>query len=278
GRTVKNVTGYDLTSLLTGSEGTLAIITEITLSLLPKPSNYRTALVGFDKLDNACQTVADLVANGVIPATLELMDNYTIVCVENAHHFGLPVDMDAILLIEVDGNERQVDEDIAQVEEVCQKNHSSMIRIAQNEEERENLWAARRAVAGAVLQLGPTKISEDATVPRSQIPEMVRRLKEISQRYQLHMPIYGHAGDGNLHPNIVTDKTNAEEMKKVHAAIEEIFKAALDLGGTLSGEHGIGSMKKPFMTWEMGEEGVKYLQAIKKAVDPNNILNPGKVI
>jgi len=278
GRTVKNVTGYDITSLLTGSEGTLGIITEITLSLLPKPAEKRTALVGFDKMSEAAHTVSDMVASGVIPATLEIMDKVTIRCVENSLKMGLPLDVEAVLLIEVDGRKSQVEEEIILVEEVCRRNHCVMIKIATNEAERNGLWAARRAVSGAVIQLNPTKISEDATVPRSKIPAMVERVKEISQKYDIHLPLYGHAGDGNLHPTIVTDSTNPEEMARVEKAIEEIFHAALEMNGTLSGEHGIGILKRPFLVWEVGEVGLRYLQAIKKAVDPNNILNPGKVI
>ncbi len=278
GRTVKNVTGFDLTSLITGCEGTLGVITEITLTLIPKPSHYRTALVSFADIMDASQTVADMVAAGVIPATLELMDNTTIRCVENAYHIGLPTDAGAILLIEVDGGKTQVDEDIVKVEALCRQNHCGMIQVAQNDEERENLWQARRSVSAAVVQLGPTKISEDATVPRSQIPEMVRRLCEIGKKYHIELSIYGHAGDGNLHPNIICDKTNAEAMERVEQATDEIFEAALELGGTLSGEHGIGLMKRPYMAWEMGEAGMQYLRNIKRAVDPHNILNPGKVI
>lgn len=278
GRTVKNVTGYDLTSLLTGSEGTLGIITEITLSLLPKPAEKRTALVGFDKISDAARTVSDMVASGVIPATLEIMDKVTIRCVENSLKMGLPLDVEAVLLIEVDGRKSQVEEEIILVEEVCRRNHCVMLKVASTEAERNSLWAARRAVSGAVIQLNPTKISEDATVPRSKIPAMVERVNEISSKYRIHLPLYGHAGDGNLHPTILTDSTNAEEMARVEEAIEEIFKAALEFNGTLSGEHGIGILKRPFLVWEVGEAGLRYLQAIKKAVDPNNILNPGKVI
>ncbi len=277
GRTVKNVTGYNLTGLLTGSEGTLGIVTEITLKLLPLPAQKRTALVGFASIDDAARTVSAIVKAGVIPATLEMMDNVTIRCVENKVQMGLPTDVEAILLIEVDGSPAQVNGDIKMVEAICQEHNCAMIQVATKQEDRDRLWQARRAVSSAIVQLNPTKISEDATVPRSRIPDMVRALRQIAEKYQLQMPIFGHAGDGNLHPNIVTNKENKEEMERVEQAIEEIFQAALSMDGTLSGEHGIGLMKKPYMEMAMGKEGLDYLRAIKRAVDPNNILNPGKV-
>lgn len=277
GRTVKNVTGYDLTRLLTGSEGTLGIITEITVRLLPKPKEKNTALVIFNKLEDAATTVTAIIRNGVVPATLELMDAMTIECVEKQNHLGLPLDAEAVLLIEVDGGKNQVAEDIKAIEDICRENKCREIQVASIVEEREKLWKARRAVSSAIVQLSPTKISEDATVPRSQIPEMVRRLRKIAEKYQLILPVFGHAGDGNLHPNILADKNNKEQMERVEKAVAEIFQSALELRGTLSGEHGIGIMKKPYLQWELGEVGLGYLRAIKHAVDPNNILNPGKV-
>ncbi|ATW27620.1 glycolate oxidase subunit GlcD [Candidatus Formimonas warabiya] len=277
GRTVKNVTGYDLTRLLTGSEGTLGIVTEITVRLLPKPKEIRTALVVFDELEDAATTVTAIIRQGVIPATLEVMDGVTIKCVENYHHLGLPLDAEAVLLIEVDGGKNQVEEDIKEIEAICREHGCRTIQVASLAEEREKLWKARRAVSSAIVQLSPTKISEDATVPRSKIPEMVRRLRKIGEKYRLPLPVFGHAGDGNLHPNILADKNNKEQMEQVEKAVGEIFQTALELKGTLSGEHGIGIMKKAYLQWELGSAGLEYLRSIKRAVDPNNILNPGKV-
>jgi glycolate oxidase len=277
GRTVKNVTGYDLTRLLTGSEGTLGVITEITVRLIPKPKYKKTALVIFDNLDDAAKTVTVVISEGVIPATLELMDRITIACVEKNTKLGLPLDAEAILLMEVDGSDAQTTEEINIIQNICKKNNCRRIEVASTFEEREKLWKARRAVSSAIVQLKPTKISEDATVPRSKIPEMIRRLREIATKYNLNLPVFGHAGDGNLHPNIIADKSDKEEMERVEKAVSEIFEAALELGGTLSGEHGVGIMKKPYLEWELGEVGLEYLKTIKKAVDPNNILNPGKI-
>ncbi|WP_242841719.1 FAD-binding oxidoreductase [Desulfitibacter alkalitolerans] len=278
GRTVKNVTGYDLTGLLTGSEGTLGIITEAILRLLPKPKAIKTALVTFKQLEDAAAAVSGMILEGVTPTTLEIMDKITIICVERHVKLGLPLDVESILIIEVDGSETAVNEDMERVKKVCQKFNCGDFQIASGVQERDALWKARRSVSSAVVQLKPTKISEDATVPRSRIPEMVKRLNAIGKKYDLFLPVFGHAGDGNLHPNIIVDKNDKEEMQRVEKATEEIFKAALELGGTLSGEHGIGTMKKPFLELELGAVGIEYLRAIKKAVDPNNILNPGKII
>ena len=277
GRTVKNVTGYDLTRLLTGSEGTLGVVTEVTLRLIPKPKTKSTAMVAFDKLVDAARAITAIVSNGIIPVTMELMDDTTIRCVEANNKIGLPLDAEAILLIEVDGQADQVKTDIQDIAEICRKEGATKVEVATTKEDIDRLWKGRKAVSASVLQLGPTKISEDATIPRSKIPEMIMRLKEIAQKYDIKMPIYGHAGDGNLHPNIVADKDDPEEMARVAKATDEIFAAALALGGTLSGEHGIGLLKKDYMEMAYGKVGVDYLRAIKKAVDPNNILNPGKV-
>ncbi|MEW6624426.1 MAG: FAD-linked oxidase C-terminal domain-containing protein [Bacillota bacterium] len=277
GRTVKNVTGYDLTRLLTGSEGTLGIITEIIVRLLPKPQTVQTVMAIYDKIDDAAQTVTSIICRGIIPATLELMDQTTIRCVEDYLHLGLPLDAGAILLIEADGAPGQVSEEIKQIAEACQDAGCRKVQVARDAKDRGDLWKARRAVSSAIVQLKPTKISEDATVPRNKIPDMVRRLKAIADKYQLHLPVFGHAGDGNLHPNIVADKEDHEEMERVEQAVAELFQAALDLGGTLSGEHGVGLMKKPYLAWEVGDVGVEYMKAIKDAVDPKGILNPGKI-
>ncbi|SFR08559.1 FAD-binding oxidoreductase [Desulfoscipio geothermicus] len=277
GRTVKNVTGYDLTGLLTGSEGTLGIITRITLRLVPKPRAVQTALAVYNRVEDAASTVTAMIRRGIIPATLELMDRITIRCVENYLRLGLPMDAGAILLIEVDGLPAQVAEEMKLVEDACRQNSCRALQTATDAAERERLWKARRAVSTAIVQIKPTKISEDATVPRSKIPEMVERLKSIGEKYGLHLPVFGHAGDGNLHPNILVDKRDPVEMEKAEKAVQEIFRAALDLGGTLSGEHGVGLLKKPYLEWEAGAGGIEYMKAIKKAVDPRNVLNPGKI-
>ncbi|NPV28184.1 MAG: FAD-binding protein [Firmicutes bacterium] len=277
GKTVKSVTGYDLIRLYTGSEGTLGIITKIILRLIPKPEAKETMMAVYERLDDAAKTVTLTIKRGIIPVTLELMDDLTIRCVENYLQIGLPLDAEAILIIEVDGPADLVKKQTEQVAELCRASGAREIKIARNEKEREEIWAARRAVSAAVVQIKPTKISEDIAVPRSQIPQMIRRLKEIASRYQLNLVIFGHAGDGNLHPNILCDQNDPEEMERVEKAIGELFQAAVELGGTLSGEHGIGTMKAPYLKLETGEAGYEVMRAIKKALDPNNILNPGKI-
>ncbi len=277
GKTVKNVTGYDLTKLIVGSEGTLGIITEAILRLIPKPSATETAMIIFDDIVDSGRAISKILTNGILPSKLELMDQASIHAVEDFETIGLPRDAEAILLVEVDGHPLAIKDEIEKVKEICTQVGARAVKMATTKEEREELWRARKLVSPAIVKIKPTKISEDATVPRSQIPEMFKRLKQIKEKYQLHLVIFGHAGDGNLHPNIIANKHDKEEMKRVEKAVEEIFQATIELGGTLSGEHGIGMMKSPFMEMELGEIGVEMMKRIKQAWDPNNILNPGKI-
>jgi len=277
GKTVKNVTGYDLTKLIVGSEGTLGIITEAILRLIPKPPAVETAMVIFDDIVDSGRAISKILSNGILPAKMELMDQASIIAVENYEPVGLPREAEAILLIEVDGHPNAVKDEIERVKELSYSVNAREVKLATSKEEREELWRARKLVSPAIVQIKPTKISEDATVPRSQIPEMFKRLKQIKEKYQLNLVIFGHAGDGNLHPNIIADKQDKEEMKRVEQAVAEIFAITIELGGTLSGEHGIGTMKSPFMEMELGEAGLDMMKRIKQAWDPNNILNPGKI-
>jgi glycolate oxidase len=277
GKTVKNVTGYDLTRLIVGSEGTLGIVTEAILRLIPKPPARRTLLAHFQRLEDAGYAITRILSSGILPAAMELMDNACIRAVENYRPHGLPTDAEAILIIEVDGHPAAVEEEIRRCEELCLLQGAGGCKVAEDEEEREKIWMSRKLVSPAITRMGPTKISEDATVPREKIPEMMKRLKRIQEKYQIQLVVFGHAGDGNLHPNIITDERNREEMERVERAVGEIFEAAVSLGGTLSGEHGIGILKAPYMEMELGREGVMMMKKIKEAWDPNNILNPGKI-
>lgn len=277
GKTVKNVTGYDLTKLLVGSEGTLGIITKATLRLLPKPLGTATLMAVFSTLVDAGRAISKMLSSGILPSKMELMDQASIVAVENYQPMGLPTDAEAIILIELDGHPLALEEEVQRVEQLCHSVGAYKVKVPQNNAEKEEIWKARKLVSPAIVRIKPTKISEDATVPRSKIPEMCERLQQIKQKYDVNLVVFGHAGDGNLHPNIICDKNDAEEMTRVEKAVAEIFTAAVELGGTLSGEHGIGTMKAPFMEMELGEVGLDMMKRIKQVWDPNNIMNPGKI-
>lgn len=277
GRTVKNVTGYDLTKLIVGSEGTLCIITEATLRLIPKPKASETLMAVFDDLVDCGKAISKILASGIVPSKIELMDQASILAVENYEPCGLPRDARAIILVELDGHPQAISAEIEVVQERCRQMGAREVRIARSEAEKNELWYARKLVSPAIAKIKPTKISEDICVPKSKIPEAFKRLEQIRDKYRLHLVIFGHAGDGNLHPNIMTDKRDNEEMKRVELAVGEIFRIAIELGGTLSGEHGIGTMKAPFMEMEMGAIAVEMMRKIKTAWDPNNIMNPGKI-
>ncbi|QGP91617.1 putative FAD-linked oxidoreductase [Neomoorella glycerini] len=277
GKTVKNVSGYDLVKLFCGSEGTLGIMTAITVRLTPAPEARRSMLAVFDRLEGAARTITGIIANKVIPATMEIMDNVTIRTVEAYCHAGLPVEAAAVLLLEVDGIPAVVEKEAAIVERVCREN-GGQVRVARDDAERENLWTARRAALPACARLRPTTVLEDATVPRSKIPEMLLALERIARKYNVSIATYGHAGDGNLHPTITCDERDQEEMERVHRAVDEIFHTAIALGGTLSGEHGIGLAKQKYMELEFGASGVAVMQRLKQALDPLGILNPGKLV
>ena len=275
--TVKGVVGYDLTKLLVGSEGTLGIVTKIVLRLLPLPKAKRTMLAIFPSIDAAAMTVSQIISSRIIPTTLEFMDNATIRCVEDYMHLGLPVEAGALLIIEVDGAPECLVTEIDEIQKICRANQALEVKVAGDQKEADELWKARRAVSAAVVKLNPTKINEDITVPRSKVAEILKRVEAIAKKYNLIIVNFGHAGDGNIHVNVLIDKQKKDEVQRSHAAVEEIFKATLALGGTLSGEHGVGITKAPYIGLELGDLGLEVMKRIKKAFDPNNIMNPGKI-
>jgi glycolate oxidase len=277
-RTVKCVTGYNLGGLLVGSEGTLGVFSKIILKLIPMPATQKAMMAVFSEVPKATETVSAIIANHIVPVTLEFMDNFTIRAVEDYAHVGLPVDAAALLLIEVDGHPAQVEEEAAKVEELCRRMGALEVRVAQNAQERDKVWEARRAALSALSRIKPTTVLEDATVPRSKVPAMIRSIDEISRKFNILIGTFGHAGDGNLHPTILTDRRDKEEWIRVEQAIDAIFDRALALGGTLSGEHGIGLAKSKYMEKETGRATILYSRRIKSALDPKNILNPGKII
>jgi glycolate oxidase len=277
-RTVKCVTGLNLAGLMVGSEGTLGVFEKLILKLTPPPLAAKAMMAVFDDVNKASETVAAIIAAKIVPATLEFMDNFTIRTVEDFAHAGLPVDAQALLLIEVDGHPGQVADEAEKVEAICKQQGALRIQVAKDAAERNKVWEARRAALSALARVSPTTVLEDATVPRSKIPAMMHALGDIASKYKLTIGTFGHAGDGNLHPTILTDRRNKEEWHRVEAAIDEIFDVALSLGGTLSGEHGIGMAKSKYMEKETSRATILYSRRLKKALDPKGILNPGKII
>ena len=277
GKTVKNVSGFDMKSIFVGSEGMLGIITEILVKLIPKPEARQSMMVSYSDLDKAANTIKQIISNRIIPATLEILDNTTIRAVEDYKKIGLPVDAEAILLIEVDGVREAVEKEAKIVADICARCGADNVYEAKDDARREEIWAARRSAHTALVRMRPTTVMEDATVPRSRIPEMIRAVREIAEKYRLQIGTFGHAGDGNLHPAILTDENDAEEMERVHQAVGEIFDKALALGGTLSGEHGIGIAKAPYMKRQFSEAELALMKKLKETFDPRDILNPGKV-
>lgn len=277
GKLAKDVAGYDFTRLYVGSEGTLGIVTEAILKLVPIPETKKTMLALYEDLEAAAKTVSKIIANKIIPATLEFLDQATVKVVEDFANIGLPTDAKAVLLIEQDGAPEVVERDILKIAEICKQEQAFSVQIAKTVEEAEALTTARRAALSALARLKPTTILEDATVPRSQVANMVKAIGEIAEKYNLDICTFGHAGDGNLHPTVPTDARNKEEMERVEKAFEEIFIKAVELGGTITGEHGVGIMKAPYLELKLGAEGIAAMKAVKSALDPNNIMNPGKI-
>jgi glycolate oxidase len=278
GKMVKNVTGYDLRALYTGAEGTLGTITEVTLRLLPRPRYAKTATAAFARIEDAARAVVAILGAGLLPASIELLDQLTMRCVEENTPAGLPVEADALLLFAVDGNyEEIVDAELARTIEIAREHGAGATRIAADAAESARLWEARRAISPALARKRPHKLGEDISIPRSELVSMVRAVRDIAARHGLLIPLFGHAGDGNLHPNILCDRRDAEEMARVRLAARDIFEAAVALGGTLSGEHGIGLLKKQFMELDVGAEGLALMRRIKDAIDPLGIMNPGKI-
>ena len=275
GKSVKNVAGYDLTKLVCGAEGTLGIITKILVKLIAKPQYVKTMTATFNVLKDAGYAINGIISNKVIPATMELLDQATLKVVEDFTHIGLPIEAKVMLLIEVDGMvEAEVELEAQKVVEQCKKNGCQDVKLAKDDKERDELMAARRAALPALARVKPTTVLEDATVPRSRIPDMLVRLEELAEKYDLQIGTFGHAGDGNLHPTILTDARDEEEMKRVRMCVADIFAAALEMGGTLSGEHGIGIAKARFMEGQYGAAGMEVIRRVKEAFDPNYMFNP----
>ena len=277
-RTVKCVTGYNLAGMLIQSEGTLGVISQAILKLVPPPKASKALMAVFDDMQNAAEAVAGIIAAHVLPCTLEFLDNNTIVRVDDFTKAGLPRDAAAILLIEVDGHPAQVADDAEAVERVLKENKAVAVHVPKDAAEKFKLWEARRMALPVLARCRPTTVLEDATVPRSQIPAMMKAVNDIAAKYKVEVGTFGHAGDGNLHPTFLCDKRDAEEFKRVEEAIDEMFDTAIRLQGTLSGEHGIGTAKAKWMEKETSRGTILFSQRLRRALDPKGLLNSTKLV
>jgi glycolate oxidase len=277
GKNTKDVAGYDITRLLVGSEGTLAVISEITAKLLPLPESTQTLVAYFRSLVDAARTVSAIIAAKILPSSMEFLDKGTMRVVEDFSHIGLPLDMEAMLLIQQDGSALQVEQDVERIANLCRTAGAVAVQLAATPEQGDELMTARRAALSALARVRPTTILEDATVPRSKLAEMVEQVNVIANKYNVEICTFGHAGDGNLHPTCLTDERDKEEIARVEQAFEEIFHAAIKLGGTVTGEHGVGLAKAKYLELKVGSEGMELMRRVKHAFDPLGIMNPGKI-
>ena len=274
---LKDVAGYDITKLFVGSEGTLGLLTEATLKLIPKPQARATALALFNDLETVGRAVTRIMTSGIFPSALEFMDRDAIRAVEDYKPVGLPKDVEALLLIEVDGSKTAVGEQIEEVRALLSE-MGVEVKVAQDEESAQRLWTARKNLGPALGNLRTGKINEDIVFPRTYLAEALPKLREIAKKYNLLMVVFGHIGDGNLHVNLLYDKSNREEEERAERAVDEVFELALSYQGSITGEHGVGLTKKKFLRWQFGETGYELLKGIKLLFDPKNLFNPGKVV
>jgi glycolate oxidase len=274
---VKDVAGYSIKDLFVGSEGTLGVVTEILLKLLPRPAARKTILATYDSMSDAAETVSAIIAAGIIPCTLEFLDRTTIRCVEDYAKVGLPLDAEAILLMETDGHPAVVEDEAARMIEFAKRHRARDVRIAVDAAEADRLTSARRSAFSALARVAPTTILEDATVPRSELATMIAFIQQTAEKYKLKIGTFGHFGDGNLHPTFLCDERNREEIGRVNAAFREIFEKAIALGGTITGEHGVGLAKKEFLETFAGKTSLDVMRALKHTLDPKNVLNPSKI-
>ncbi|UCG77712.1 MAG: FAD-binding protein [Nitrospirota bacterium] len=275
-RTMKGVVGYDLTGLIVGSEGTLCTMTRIRLKLAPLPQAVTTILAVFDDLRKCGSAVSDITSSLIVPRVLELMDRETIKAVESYKPTGLPADAEALLLIELDGQERAIAEDAEKVSNLC-KALGAAVNVAVSEEQRQRLWEARRSLSPALFHISPGKVSEDIVVPRSRIPDLLVRLRSLSKKRGIDIVSFGHAGDGNIHVNIMADRNDPDQKEIIKKVVKEVFEICLEMGGTISGEHGVGTTKAGHMGLEVKGPALDMMKGIKEVFDPMNIMNPGKI-
>ena len=276
-QTAKGVVGYDLTKLIVGSEGTLGIVTKAVLKLLPLPEATKTMFAVFSDMRDAANTVSKIISSKIIPSTLEFMDKESIGCVAGYLPPDLSGSIEAALLIEVDGDKDLIEKEALLIRGICMENSATDVRIAGNRQEAKALWQARRAISPSMAKLKPNKINEDIVVPRSKIPDAIMGTRDIARKYNIIIANFGHAGDGNIHVNVMIDKSNSNEFERGKKAVEDIFRLVLSLGGTISGEHGIGTAKMPYIGMELSPAAIDVMRRIKQVLDPKGVLNPGKI-
>ncbi|CAN5369708.1 FAD-linked oxidase C-terminal domain-containing protein [soil metagenome] len=277
GKTEKNVVGFDLTGLMCGSEGLLGIITEATLKLLPMTEATSTVRASFKTMEAACKVLTKFTSESLLPMAMEVIDKYCIEAIEQNYAFGLSKDASAILLVAVDGSREEVAKNAETIERILGENDGFDILRAKSKEDEDKLWDVRRAISPSLMKFGTLKINEDVVVPRSKVPELVARIEEIGKRHNTFVANFGHAGDGNIHVNFMCDRENPESIARARECVKETFQLSVDLGGTISGEHGIGYVKAPYLGYAIDAPTLSIMKAIKKVFDPNGILNPGKM-
>lgn len=277
GKTVKNVVGFDLTGLMCGSEGMLGIITEATLKLLPMPEATSTVRANFHSMEAACKVLTKFTPEGLLPMAMEVLDKFCVAAVEENFAFGLSKEAEAILLVAVDGSKEEVSRNAETVERIIKENGGFDVLRAKTKEEEDKLWDVRRAISPSLMKYGTLKINEDVVVPRSKVPELVAKIEQIGRKHDTFVANFGHAGDGNIHVNFVVDRDDAEQIARARECVAETFQLSVDLGGTISGEHGIGYVKAQYLKYAIDKPTLEIMKGIKKVFDPNGILNPGKM-
>ncbi len=277
GKTEKNVVGFDLTGLMCGSEGMLGIITEATLKLLPLTETTSTVRASFRSMEAACKVLTKFTPEGILPMAMEVIDKYCIEAIEQNYAFGLPPDAAAILLVAVDGSRAEVEKHSVRIEQILSENGGFDVLRAASGADEDKLWDVRRAISPSLMKFGTLKINEDVVVPRSKVPELVARIEDIAKKHNTFVANFGHAGDGNIHVNFVCDRDDSEEIARARECVKETFQLSVDLGGTISGEHGIGYVKAPYMDYAIDRPTLEIMKGIKQVFDPKGILNPGKM-
>lgn len=275
--TAKGVAGYDLTRLIVGSEGTLAVVTEITLKLLPKPQTIKTMTVFFDSMQKAAKTVSGIMRETVVPRCVEYLDEACLHLVKDYLSFDLPKTIKALLIIELDGDINSVEKDAQNIRKLCFSYNALDVLVAKDQTDAQNLWNARKALSPVLYKIATNKMNEDIVVPIDKIPDMVRMTQKIQKTSGLKVVSFGHAGDGNIHCNIMYNKADKNELKRAEKAVDDLFDATLNLGGTITGEHGVGISKMKYLPREIGASQIELMKGIKRVFDPQNILNPGKI-